>query len=44
MEKYIDTITQIKAAVEEWFRKTVGNGEGVEQKTAVKCLWCWNGC
>jgi hypothetical protein len=30
MEKYIDTITQIKAAVEERFRKTVGNGEGVE--------------
>jgi hypothetical protein len=34
----LDTIAQIKAAVEERFRKTVGNGEGVGQKTAVKCL------
>jgi hypothetical protein len=29
MEKYIDTIAQIKAAVEEWLRKTVGNCEGM---------------
>jgi hypothetical protein len=39
VEKYIDpdTIAQIKAAVEERLRKSVCNGEGIEQKTAVKC-------